>query len=510
MQRGEVDPLAPELAQAALLAAPVALLAVDERGSIVLANTRSEELLGYPAGALIGLDVEALVPERFRQGHAELRSGYMGMPSARAMGAGRDLFALRRDGREVQVEIGLNPIQTEAGRVVLVAIVDIDARAEFAARLRRQERHLHQAIESAASAMVMVDAAGRIVLINAQTEAIFGYRRAELIGQPVEVLIPDRYRRGHPKLREDYFARPSVRPMGQGRDLFGMRKDGSEVPIEVALSTIETEDGLNVLATIVDISARLELLGRIERSNVELEQFASVASHDLQEPLRKVVAFGRLLHQDCSEQLSRDGLEWLGFMIDAAERMRTLTQDLLTLSRVQSQSIVAEEVETDGVLQEALENLAMAIKDSGAEVTAEPLPRVRADRGHLVQLFQNLIGNGIKYRGEVAPRIRVSVVDTANDWVLSFADNGIGVDPRFHEQIFGVFKRLHAREAYPGTGIGLAICKRIVDRLGGAIAVESAEGHGATFRVTVPKRYRPEAAMSGVRLVQELRKDPRS
>ena len=226
----------------------------------------------------------------------------------------------------------------------------------------------------------------------------------------------------------------------------------------------------------------------LERSNKELEQFAYVASHDLQEPLRKVSSFCQLLEQDYGDKIDGDGKRYMTYVVDGAERMRRLIRDLLAFSRVGSQGISLSLVASDVALNDALENLSGAIEESGAKISSQPLPNVVADKFQLTQLFQNLIGNAIKYRKDVAPEIVIAADENAEQWILSVTDNGIGIDPAFCNKIFGVFKRLHSREEYDGTGIGLAICQRIVDRLDGRIWVESRQGEGATFFVAIPKR----------------------
>src|SRR5271166_575770 len=238
-------------------AAPNAMVMIDRAGKIAMINAHAERLFGYSAAELVGQPVEILVPERFRGHHPELRRTFFADPRPRPMGAGRDLYALKKDGSEFPVEIGLNPIETEEGTMVLSAIVvDIAARkaAEFA--LRESEQRFRLVVEAAPNAMVMIDPAGTIVMVNTQAERAFGYSRAELVGQPVEMLVPERFRGHHPELRKTFLADPRPRPMGAGRDLYGLKKDGGEFPIEIGLNPIETDQGTMVLSAIVDITAR--------------------------------------------------------------------------------------------------------------------------------------------------------------------------------------------------------------------------------------------------------------
>jgi signal transduction histidine kinase len=226
----------------------------------------------------------------------------------------------------------------------------------------------------------------------------------------------------------------------------------------------------------------------LERSNKELEQFAYVASHDLQEPLRMVASYTQLLEKRYKDQLDQDAKDFIGFAADGANRMQRLINDLLAYSRVGTRGKPLEPTDCHTVLGQAIVNLSTVIEENHAIVTSDQLPKVMADASQMVQLLQNLVGNAIKFRGEESPRIHVSAQEKGNEWVFSVKDNGIGIEAQFSERIFIAFQRLHSREKYPGTGIGLAICKKIVDRHGGKIWIESELGKGSTFYFTTPKR----------------------
>jgi light-regulated signal transduction histidine kinase (bacteriophytochrome) len=237
----------------------------------------------------------------------------------------------------------------------------------------------------------------------------------------------------------------------------------------------------------LEVQAALErTVKALERSNHELEQFAYVASHDLQEPLRMISSYTQLLAERYQDQLDQDANDFIGYAVDGANRMQRLINDLLTYSRINTRGADPHPVDSHSALGRALANLGLAIDGAGAMVTNDDLPRVMADEPQIVQLFQNLISNAIKFCGDAPPRVHITAVGEGDDWRFAVRDNGIGIDAQYAERIFVIFQRLHGRAEYPGTGIGLAICKRIVERHGGRIWFESDPGRQTTFFFTLP------------------------
>lgn len=275
-------------------------------------------------------------------------------------------------------------------------------------------------------------------------------------------------------------ARPAAEPIaGVDKALLNILEDLTD---EKARLDDTQRAILNILEDLDAEKKKLELANReLARSNAELEQFAYVASHDLQEPLRMVSSYTQLLEQRYQPLLDEKGRKFIFYAVDGARRMQQLIIDLLQYSRVQSRAQPLAPVDSHAALGEALRNLASAVRDSQALVTNQDLPMVLADRSQLVQVFQNLIGNSLKFHGEEPPRVHVSASLEDDMWVFSVRDNGIGIEAKYFEQIFTLFQRLHSRDEYPGTGIGLALCRRIVERHGGRIWVESEPGRGATF-----------------------------
>jgi PAS domain S-box-containing protein len=372
---------------------------------------------------------------------------------------------------------------------VTAAIRDISVRKNAEKHLAQMEGKYRGLLEAAPDAMVVVNQAGEIVLLNLQAEKQFGYRRNELLGQKVKNIIPEGFAE---RLIVDGLRSPEdalAQQIGTGIELNGRRRDCSEFPIELMLSPLGSAEGILVTAAIRDITARkkaaTELLAKVDelnRSNEELEQFAYIASHDLQEPLRMVASYTQLLGRRYKGKLDADADEFIAFAVDGAARMQRLIQDLLAFSRVGSKGQELRSTSSEEALEQALVNLGGGIGESGALVTHDPLPAVLADEMQLTQLFQNLVGNAIKYQTSGVPKVHIAAaMNGGRRWTFSVKDNGLGIDPQYFERIFGMFQRLHKREEFAGTGIGLAICKKIVERHGGTISVESQPGQGSTF-----------------------------
>jgi PAS domain S-box-containing protein len=352
-------------------------------------------------------------------------------------------------------------------------------------------------IEAVPDAMVVVDDSGAIVLLNVQAERQFGYRHDELVGKKVTTIIPQGFAE---RLIADEARSPTEalsQQIGTGIELSGRRKDGSDFPLEVMLSpSLIGAEGSWVTAAIRNITNRKDaeeqLFRKVEelkRSNDELEQFAYVASHDLQEPLRMVASFTQLLAERYKGQLDDEAHEFIAYAVDGANRMKGLIEALLEYSRIGMAGRVFHEESAEGALKQALENLYAPIRECGAEVTHDFLPAINMDNSHLVQLFQNLIGNAIKYRNTESPHVHISAArHLEREWLFSVRDNGIGIETEYFDRIFVIFQRLHGRQEFAGTGIGLSICKKIVEQYGGKIWVESDYGKGATFFFTVPTK----------------------
>jgi PAS domain S-box-containing protein len=342
-------------------------------------------------------------------------------------------------------------------------------------------------------AIVMLDLFGCVTSWNEGATRLKNWHEEEILGRHLSLFyLPDAAADGLP-------ARDLERAASAGRhaaEIWQLRKDGSRFMAEVIISAIRNDSGtlLGFSTVTRDITERRRAeehlqttLMELERSNKDLEQFAYVASHDLQEPLRMVSSYTQLLAQRYEGQLDERAKKYIDYAVDGAVRMQRLINDLLAYSRVSTQGKTLETIDSLVTLDEALFNLSAAMEENLVAVNRSSLPCVRADAAQLAQLFQNLVGNAIKFRGADAPLIQVSALDLGSDWRFSVQDNGIGIETQYADKVFVIFQRLHTRLEYPGTGIGLAMCKRIVERHGGRIWFESEPGRGSTFYFTLPK-----------------------
>ena len=465
-----------------------AIFMMDPRGQIVSWNAGAERIKGYTADQIIGHNFSCFfTPEDIERGRPEeiLR---MTAASGRHEEQG---MRVRKDGSRFVASVTSTALRDSAGNLRGFSEFshDLSESKESGAKYRAL-------LEAAPDAMVVVNQGGEIVLLNVQAEKQFGYSRDELVGQKVKNIIPEGFAERLIADGTRSAAEALAQQIGTGIELTGRRKDGSEFPIEIMLSPLESTEGILVTAAIRDITERkkseehlVKTVGELKRSNDELQQFAYVASHDLQEPLRMVASYTQLLAKRYKGRLDSDADEFIAFAVDGCNRMQGLIQDLLAYSRAGTNGKALREVSGEDALQGALTNLRTTIEQSGAVVTHDSLPAIRTDETQLTQVFQNLVGNAIKYRSAEVPRVHVSATKNGgNEWIFSVRDNGLGIDPQYFERIFILFQRLHGRNEFEGTGIGLAICKKILERLGGRIWVESQPEKGSTFYFALPER----------------------
>jgi PAS domain S-box-containing protein len=465
-----------------------AIFAMDPEGRVVSWNAGAQRIKGYTADEIIGRNFSCFFPaEDIELGRPEeiLRiTAASGHHEEQGM-------RVRKDGSRFSASVTFTALRDPSGTLLGFSEFSHDL-----SESKESEAKYRGLLEAAPDAMVIVNQAGEIVLLNLQAEKQFGYRRDELLGQKVTRIIPEGFAERLIADGTRTAAEALAQQIGMGIELYGRRKDGSELPIEIMLSPLESAQGILVTAAIRNITVRkkaeenlLSTAEELKQKNDQLQQFAYVASHDLQEPLRMVASYTQLLAKRYVGRLDSDADEFIGYAVDGCNRMQKLILDLLAYSRSGTDGKALRAISTEDVLQEALMNLRAMIEESGAFVTHGSLPTIMSNASQLGQIFQNLIANAIKYRSARVPQVHISAAKNgAKGWIFAVRDNGMGIEPQYFEKIFVLFQRLHGREEFSGTGIGLAVCKKVVEQLGGTIWVESQPEKGSTFYFSLPER----------------------
>lgn len=469
--------------------ARVAIIATNTQGVINTWNHAAEKIFKLSQDDAIGRPIHTVAhgdwSELLARLVSQIKTGILATFR-------QEIVCQCHDGRRIDVELDLNPVYQESGRLIGISLVvrDISARKRAAERFRL-------AVEAAPNAMLMVNHEGKIILVNSETERIFGYAREELYYKKVEMLVPKRLRAPHPQYDFTFFADYE----NEQNELCALRKDGNEFPIELGLNPIETDDELLLLSAITDISERkraekklkrqkkkLEKLNEnLKRSNAELEDFAYIASHDLKEPLRGIHNYSVFLQEDFSDKLNDEGKEILATMQRLTKRMEELIDSLLYYSRFGRIDLSFRETDLNTVLSEELDSLHLTIENENIDIRIpQKLPTVKCDVVRVREVFRNLITNAIKYNQKPERWIEIGSYIKGKKTVFYVKDNGIGIREKHLNKIFRIFKRLHGRDKYGGgAGVGLTIVKKIIERHGGEIWVESTVGEGTTFYFTL-------------------------
>jgi PAS domain S-box-containing protein len=360
-------------------------------------------------------------------------------------------------------------------------------------RRRAAERRLRALTEAVGDAVIAINARSEVIDWNRGAEAIFGWTAGEALGREVTFIMPEQLREAHLAGVARVLRTGRSELIGSTIDFVGVRKDGTEVPVELSIGSWTTGDATQFVAVVRDITERKDARRRLlvaydglARSNAELEKFGYAASHDLSEPLRTISGFAQLLDRRYHDRLGADAAGYIGFIVDGVAQMQSLIDGLLTYAQVGGQALECAAVDCNVLVDDVVTSLGGALHEAGAVVEVGPLPTVGADGDRLVQVFQNLVSNALKFRGDEPVTVEVSAARDNGAWRFSVRDNGIGIEPEFRDRVFDVFQRLHTRDEYPGTGIGLALCKRIVEQHGGRIWCEPTPEGGTTFAFTVP------------------------
>lgn len=496
--------------RAVLEAAVDAIISMDEHGIIQLVNGAAERLFGYVANQMIGRNVTMLMPAPFHDEHDRYLARYLSTGEKRIIGIGREVVGLRRDGTTVPIELSVAEAYVGSERLFVGIIRDISER-------KRTDERFRLVAESTPNAIVMANADGVIIFVNSQAERNFGYGREEMVGQPVEMLVPERSRGRHPGDRQAFFASPTARPMGAGRDLFGRRKDGSEFPVEIGLTPIQTAEGPAVISAIVDITERkraeislreqrdhLErLVAELQTKNEEVRtatqqlwmaaklasvgELAASIAHELNNPLAIIILrLESLLARTSQSDATRKSLE---IVDQEARRMGNLVGNLLQFSRrgqeqVSTVDVCQELVKAVELVHHLLKKRQIVIhQDMKAET-----PAIYADRQKLRQVFLNLLTNAsdaMERGGKLSLTISRDVLPGGDAAVrIEVADTGSGIADAHLEKVFDPF--FTTKEEDHGTGLGLAICRRVVDEHQGEIRIDSEVGKGTTVTILLP------------------------
>jgi PAS domain S-box-containing protein len=485
-----------------------AIVSKDLAGTITSWNRGAERMFGYSAPEMIGRSVSVLYPPEKSNELPEI----LGRVSRGERVEHYRTLRVTKDGTQINVSLSVSPVHDASGRIVGAAKIvrDITSQVRAQEEIAEQRERLRVTLNSIGDAVMATDGRGHLSFLNAVAEKLTGWSSAEAVGRPLEEvfrIVNERTRHTVENPVAKVLREGKV--VGLANHTILIARDGKEIAIDDSAAPIRNDRGdiLGVVLVFRDIAERRaaekllaaqtaetartaqelrEANAALSRANEDLQQFAYAASHDLQEPLRMITSYAQLLLSNYRGELDGEPALCVDFISRGTARMRELLSDLLAYTQVGAEAgPQAELVDLNGVLQKALDNLKIAIEETNATVQSESLPAAYGHESHFVQLFQNLISNGIKYRGERAPRIYITSKGEGRNWRVSVSDNGIGIDPEYHDRVFGVFKRLHGKRI-PGTGIGLAICQRVVQRYGGKIWVESTANQGATFYFTLP------------------------
>jgi PAS domain S-box-containing protein len=492
-------------------AAPSGMVMIDQQGTIVLVNHLILQQFGYVREELLGHPIEWLIPTRFRGQHPAHRAKFFANPSPRGMGQGRELYGLRQDGSEFPIEIGLNPLRTEQGIFVLASIVDITQRKEAENALKELSLRNALLLSSAGEGIYGLDTQGLTTFVNPAAANMLGYSPEELIGKPMHPTMHHTKTDGSPYPREEcpMYAAIHDGTVHRIENELLWRKDGTSFPVSYTSTPVKNDQDqiLGAVVTFNDITQRkqseqalLEWTTALEHSNKELDDFAYIASHDLKEPLRGIYNYSTILLEDYGDALQEGGRTKCETLIRLSQRMENLINSLFNFSRAGRTELAIGSTHLQPIIEEILDSLAIGLEERGISVKiAKSLPTIECDRVRVREIFLNLITNAMKYSDKEEKWVEIGWIEPEEDGqkggqipercpVFYVRDNGIGIREKHIKNIFRIFKRLHGRDKFGGgTGMGLTITKKLIERHGGELWVESMFGEGSTFYFTLQR-----------------------
>ncbi|MEJ8804482.1 PAS domain S-box protein [Pontibacter sp. H249] len=479
------------------------IITIDNKGIIETVNPAAARIFGYAPEEVIGNNVKMLMPEPDHSLHDQYIENYHRTGEGKIIGIGREVLGKKKDGTVFPFLLSISEVNLKDKQIFTGIVHDITELKKAEAALRESENKINSIIQGAVDGIITINKRGIIEMVNPAAAKQFGYNAEELLGQSINMLMPEPDSSLHDSYMHHYHVTGEKRIIGIGREVTGMRKDGTIFPFYLSISEVQLGDRKVYTGFVHDITKQKlteERLRRyaaeLERSNRELQDFAYVSSHDLQEPLRKIQAFGDRLLTKEYDNLSEQGKDYVDRMLNAASRMQNLINDLLGFSRVTTKSKPFVKVKLDDILTEVISDLEVTIEQTNTQIIRSPLPEIEAEPTQIRQLFQNLLSNAIKFRKEnESPIINIyaknlqrqaHLTATPGDEVTEIyvEDNGIGFDEKYLDRIFNIFQRLEGQK-YEGSGIGLAVCRKIAIRHGGDITAQSQPGIGTRFIITL-------------------------
>lgn len=458
---------------------PVGVIVCNSNGIIRYINNELCQMFGYDETELLHQTVDNLLPTNLSSTHAHLRESYWLNPSTRHMGVGRELFGRRKNNSEFPIEVGLSPLEYKDEKLVIATIVDITQRKQL-------EQKFSKVVEASPFGIMLVDAQGIIQLVNANLLKLFGYAKEELINHTMDILLPERYQTMHGKLRDSYMAAPSLRAMGAGRDLTGQHKNGTEIPIEIGLNTVNVEDQVLVLAVVSDITERKRLELSLRQANAHMEEFTYVASHDLKSPLRGIADLVDWIEEDLGDIKIDSVKNNINRIKVRISRMENLVNDLLKYARAGQRSKEQQTVNFHDLIKGIIEM--HPIPEHFVIETHIELSEITTAKTPLETVIRNLFSNALKHHDGNKPHIQINVKGEGSFCVISVKDNGPGIPQSAHDRVFRLFQTL-GTNAQSGSGIGLSMAKRLVESHGGRIELHSQDGARGTEFVVYWPRY---------------------